>query len=67
MLSRAAPKDLRRQATFRFGASARRLDAHLEDVDSPAKLAEIGEWLMVDTVEQLIAKIGATVADDSKG
>ena len=58
---------LRRQATLRFGASAGLLDAPLEGVDSSAKLAEIGEWLMVDTVEQLIAKIGAATADDRLG
>ena len=55
---------LRRQAALRFGTSARLLDAPLEGVDSSAKLAEIGEWLMVDTVDQLIAKIGTTAADD---
>ena len=55
---------LRRQATLRFAASARLLDAHLEGVGSSAKLAEISEWLMVDTVDQLIAKINTATADD---
>ena len=55
---------LGRQATLRFGASGRRLDAHLEGVDSSAKLAEIGEWLMTDTIDQLIEKVEAIGADD---
>ena len=55
---------LRRQAALRFGASARLLDAHLEGVGSSAKLADVGEWLMVDTMEQLIAKVEAAAADD---
>ena len=55
---------LRRQAALRFGASARLLDVHLEGVGSSAKLAEVGEWLMVDTMEQLIAKVEAAAADD---
>ena len=55
---------LRRQAALRFGASARLLDAHLEGVGSSAKLAEVGEWLMVDPMEQLIAKVEAAAADD---
>ena len=55
---------LRRQAVLRFGTSARRLDAHLEGVDSSAKLAAIGEWLMVDTIDELIAKVKAAAAGD---
>ena len=55
---------LRRQTALRFGASAQRLDPLLDEVHSAAKLAEIGEWLMVDTIEQLIAKVEAAVADD---
>ena len=55
---------LRRQAALRFGASARLLDAHLEGVGSSAKLAEVGEWLMVDPMEQLIAKVEAAAAAD---
>ena len=59
----AQREGLRRQAALRFGASARLLDAPLDGVASAAKLAEIGVWLMVDTVEQLIAKIEAAAAD----
>ena len=55
---------LRRQAAVRFGDSARLLDAHLEGVGSPAKLAEISEWLMVDTIDRLVAKVEATAAGD---
>ena len=55
---------LRRQAALRFGASARLLDAHLEGVGSSAKLAEVGEWLMVDPMERLIAKVEAAAAAD---
>ena len=54
---------LRRQATLRFGASARLLDAHLDGVGSSAKLTEIGEWLVVDTLDELIAKIEAEATD----
>ena len=55
---------LRRQAAVRFGDSARLLDAHLEGVGSSAKLAEISEWLMVETIDRLIAKVEATAAGD---
>ena len=55
---------LRRQAAVRFGDSARLLDAHLDGVGSPAKLAEISEWLMVDTIDRLVAKVEATAAGD---
>ena len=55
---------LRRQAAARFGDSARLLDAHLEGVGSSAKLAEISEWLVVDTFDRLIAKVEATAAGD---
>ena len=60
----AQREGLRRQAALRFGASARLLDAPLEGVASAAKLAEIGVWLMVDTMEQLLAKVEAAAADD---
>ena len=61
----AAQRDvLRRQATLRFGAPARLLDTHLERVGSAATLAEIGEWLMVDTIDQLVAKVKAAAAHD---
>ena len=60
----AAQRDvLRRQATLRFGASARLLDTHLDRVGSSAKLAEIGEWLMRDTIAELIAKVEATASE----
>ena len=55
---------LRRQAEMRFGDSARLLDAHLEGVGSSAKLAEISEWLMVETIDRLVAKVEATAAGD---
>ena len=55
---------LRRQAALRFGDSAGLLDAPLERVASAAKLAEIGVWLMVDTIEELVAKVEAAAADD---
>ena len=55
---------LRRQAALLFGASARRLDPLLNEVRTPAKLAEIGEWLVVDTIEQVIAKVEAAAADE---
>ena len=54
---------LRRQAALRFGDSARLLDAHLEGVGSPAKLAEISEWLTVDTIDRLVEKVEATAVD----
>ena len=55
---------LRRLATVRFGASAKRLDPLLEEVRSSAKLMEVGEWLMVDSLDQLVAKVEAAAADD---
>ena len=61
----AAQRDvLRRQAALRFGASAGLLDTPLERVGSSARLAEIGEWLMVDTIDELVAKVEATAAAD---
>ena len=60
----AQREGLRRQAALRFGASAGLLDAPLERVASAAKLAEIGVWLMVDTIEQLVAKVEAAAGDD---
>ena len=55
---------LRRQAAMRFGAAARRLEPFLDRVDSSAKLAEISEWLMVDTIDELAAKVEAAAADE---
>ena len=55
---------LRRLAAVRFGASAKRLDPLFDEVRSAATLAEISEWIMVDPLDQLIAKVEAAVADD---
>ena len=55
---------LRRQAERRFGTLASPLYPLLEQVHSTAKLEEIGEWLVADTIDQLIAKVEAAVADD---
>ena len=55
---------LRRQAAVRFGKTARRLDPFLDRVDSSASLSKISEWLMVDTLDQLAAKVAAAAADD---
>ena len=57
-------RGLRRLATVRFGESARRLDPLLDEVRSAATLVEIGEWLLVDPLDQLIAKVEAAAADD---
>ena len=54
----------RRPAARRFGASAKPLYPLLDEVHSTTKLAEIGEWLVVDTIDQLIAKIEAMAEDD---
>ena len=54
---------LREQAALRFGGSAERLAPLLDGVDSPARLAEIGRWLMVDTIDELVAKIEAAAGD----
>ena len=58
----AQREGLRRQAAVRFGASARLLYPHVERVESSAQLAEISVWLMVDTMDQVIAKIEAAAA-----
>ena len=55
---------LRRQAEVRFGDAARRLDPLLDEVRSTAKLAEVGVWLMVDAIDELIAKVEAAAAAD---
>ena len=55
---------LRRQAALLFGASVKRLDPLLNEVRTPAKLAEIGEWIVVDTIDQVIAKVEAAAADE---
>ena len=55
---------LQRQAALRFGASARRLNPLLDEVRSAATLAEISEWIMVDPLDQLIAKVKAAAAND---
>ena len=55
---------LRRFAEHRFGASAEPLYPLLDQVRSSAKLEEIGEWLMADTIDQLIAKVEIAIAND---
>ena len=55
---------LRRLAAVRFGASAKRLDPLFDEVRSAATLAEISEWLIVDPLDQLIAKVEAAAAND---
>ena len=55
---------LRRQAGRRFGASAEPLYPLLDKVHSTATLEEIGDWVMADTIDQLMAKVKAAVADD---
>ena len=54
---------LREQAALRFGASAERLDPLLDGVDSSSRLIEIGRWLMVDTIDELVAKIETAAGD----
>ena len=60
----AQRESLRQQAALRFGASARRLDPFLDRVSSSARLSEISAWLMVDTIDQLAAKVEAAAAED---
>ena len=50
---------LRRQAALRFGAgTAAHLSQALAGVTDPARLAEVGEWLVVcDTREELVARL----------
>ena len=55
---------LHRLVEHRFGVSAELLHPLLDKVRSSAKLQEIGEWLMADTIEQLIAKVEAAAAED---
>ena len=55
---------LRRLAERRFGDSAEPLFPLLDKVHSTAKLEEVGEWLVADTIDQLIAKVEAAVADE---
>ena len=55
---------LRRLAAVRFGASAKRLGPLLDEVRSPVKLAKVAEWIMVDPLDQLIAKVEAAARDD---
>ena len=52
---------LKRQAALRFGAPAEVLEPLLERIDSPTRLADVGEWLIVDTLDQLVAKLRAEV------
>ena len=53
---------LLRLAERRFGPAAEPLYPLIDQVQSTAKLAEIGEWLLADTIEQLIAKVQDAVA-----
>ena len=55
---------LRRQVARRFGPAAEPLYPLIDQVQSASKLAEIGEWLLADTIEQLIAKVEEAVASD---
>ena len=55
---------LRRQVARRFGPAAEPLYPLIDQVQSASKLAEIGEWLLADTIEQLIAKVEDAVARD---
>ena len=55
---------LRRQLARRFGPAAEPLYPLIDQVQSASKLAEIGEWLLADTIEQLIAKVEDALAGD---
>ena len=37
------------------------LEPLLERIDSPTRLADVGEWHIVDTLDQLVAKLRAEV------
>ena len=54
---------LKRQAALRFGAPAQVLEPLLERIDSPTRLADVSEWLIVDTLDELVAKVRAAAAD----
>ena len=56
---------LKRQAALRFGAPAQVLEPLLERIDSPMRLADVGEWLIVDTLDQLVAKVRAVSGADT--
>ena len=53
---------LKRQAALRFGAPAQVLEPLLERIDSPTRLADVSEWLIVDTLDELVAKVRAAAA-----
>ena len=55
---------LKRQAALRFGAPAQVLEPLLERIDSPTRLADVSEWLIVDTLDELVAKVRAVAAAD---
>ena len=55
---------LKRQAALRFGAPAQVLEPLLERIDSPTRLADVSEWLIVDTLDQLVTKVQAVVGVD---
>ncbi len=50
---------LMRQAALRFGGEAQALEPLLERIDSPTRLADVSEWLIVDTLDELVAKVRA--------
>ena len=54
---------LKRQAALRFGVPAQVLEPLLERIDSPTRLADVSEWLIVDTLDELVAKVRAVAAD----
>lgn len=54
---------LKRQVALRFGAPAQVLEPLLERIDSPTRLADVSEWLIVDTLDELVAKVRAAAAD----
>ena len=54
---------LKRQAALRFGAPAQVLEPLLERIDSPMRLADVSEWLIVDTLDELVAKVRAAAAN----
>ena len=56
---------LKRQAALRFGAPAQVLEPLLERIDSPMRLADVGEWLIVDSLDQLVAKVRAVSGVDT--
>ena len=54
---------LKRQAALRFGTPAQVLEPLLERIDSPTRLTDVSEWLIVDALDELVAKVRAAAAD----